>query len=310
MPVRVLTGMTGLWRSWQRKPAGRPPPLVIPLVLAHTEQGWKAPRSMDELLAHPLMHAPLLARYLPRFDLLLVDLSEAERDQVARWARIVEARGAPAQAIMLRMLVVVRDAEALTRTLREEGMALEALARDPGAQWSFELLISYVLVAGHGMTPSRICDILKHVAPTAAAKMKTVQEMYLEKLWREERHQLEARALAIAEAKVEASLQAKAEALAEVKAEALAEVKAEALAEVKAEALAEAKAEALAEAKAEAERDRWREALRKALVDKFGSIEPEHERRIETASLDALLDVFSRAATSDCLEAVFAPRDE
>jgi hypothetical protein len=47
MPVRVLAGLTGLWRSWPRNPSGRPLPLVIPLVLAHTEQGWKAPRSMD-----------------------------------------------------------------------------------------------------------------------------------------------------------------------------------------------------------------------------------------------------------------------
>jgi hypothetical protein len=82
MPVRVLAGLAGLWRSWQRNPAGRPLPLVIPLVLAHIEQGWKAPRSMDELLAIPLMYAPTLSRYLPRFDLMLIDLTEAERDQL------------------------------------------------------------------------------------------------------------------------------------------------------------------------------------------------------------------------------------
>jgi hypothetical protein len=286
MPVRVLAGLTGLWRSWQRNPAGRPLPLVIPLVLAHTEQGWKAPRSMDELLALPLMYAPALARYLPRFDLMLIDLSEAQRDQLARWARTVEAHGARAQAIMLRILVVVRDAEALTRTLQEEAMALEALARDPEAQWTFDLLVSYVLVAGRGMTPGQICDILKHVAPTAAAKMKTVQEMYMDKLRREEMPRLRAEAQAIEKARFEA------------------------MAEAKAEAMAEAKAEAMAEAKAEAERDRWREVLRRTLTDKFGRVEPEHERRIETASLEDLQLLFSRAATSDALEAVFAPRDE
>ena len=263
MPVRVLAGLAGLWRSWQRKPAGRPLPLVIPLVLAHTEQGWKAPRSMDELLAIPLMYAPTLARYLPRFDLMLIDLSETERDQLVEWARTVEAHGARAQAIMLRILVSVRDADALARTLREEAVALEALARDPGAQWSFELLVSYVLVAGRGMTPTQICDILNHVAPTAAAKMKTVQEMYLDKLRREEMPRLEARAMA----KVRANLQAE-------------------------------------------ERDRWREVLRKTLTNKFGPIEPEHEHRIETASLEELQGLFTRTATSDSLEAVFATRDE
>jgi hypothetical protein len=60
----------------------------------------------------------------------------------------------------------------------------------------------------------------------------------------------------------------------------------------------------------EVERDRWREVLRNTLTDKFGQVEPEHERRIETASLDELQHLFTRAATSDALEAVFAPRDE
>jgi hypothetical protein len=123
MPVRVMAGLAGLWRSWQRKPGGQPLPLVIPLVLAHTEQGWTAPRSMDELLAMPLLYAPSMARYLPRFELLLVDLSEAQRDQLVRWARTVEVRGARAQAIMLRILVSVRDAKALPRTLRARDQA-------------------------------------------------------------------------------------------------------------------------------------------------------------------------------------------
>jgi hypothetical protein len=60
----------------------------------------------------------------------------------------------------------------------------------------------------------------------------------------------------------------------------------------------------------EVERDRWREVLRNTLTDKFAQVEPEHERRIETASLDELQHLFTRAATSDALEAVFAPRDE
>jgi hypothetical protein len=45
------------------------------------------------------------------------------------------------------------------------------------------------------------------------------------------------------------------------------------------------------------------------LTDKFGSMAPEHETRIETASLDELQNLITRAATADSIEIVFASRD-
>jgi hypothetical protein len=270
---------------------------------------------MDELLAIPLMYAPALARYLPRFDLLLVDLSETQRDQLVDWARAVEARGARAQALMLRVLVVVRDAEALTRTLREEARALEALARDPEAQWSFDLLVSYVLVAGRSMTVSQICDILKHEAPTAASKMKTVQEMYLEKLWREEeprmRDWLKAELTADLEAKLRVDLEAKLRVDLEAKLRVDLEAKLRAEeAKLRAEQAKLRAEQAKLRADIDAEhRTRWRSALRETLEHRFGSIPPEHEARIEAASLDELQHLVTRAATNESIEAVFASPD-
>jgi hypothetical protein len=110
--------------------------------------------------------------------------------------------------------------------------------------------------------------------------MKTVQEMYLDKLRREEMPRLKAKARANVEAQFRTE-----------------------------QAKLEAELEAKLEGGQQAEHNRWREVLRRILTDKFGSMAPEHEIRIETAPLDELQNLITRTATADSIEVVFASRD-
>jgi hypothetical protein len=97
MPLRMLETMVGLWRRWLRQHRqARSIPLIVPVLLSHTAGGWRTSRCLDEMFAV----APTelgLARYLPRLDLLLVDLTAAQRDELLTWAESLVARGAIAQ---------------------------------------------------------------------------------------------------------------------------------------------------------------------------------------------------------------------
>jgi hypothetical protein len=101
MPLRMLETMTGLWRRFLRQhKQARSIPLIVPVLLSHTVGGWRTSCRLDEMFAVAPAQVGL-ARYLPRFDLLLVDLTAVERDELLAWGQALVARGAIAQGTML-----------------------------------------------------------------------------------------------------------------------------------------------------------------------------------------------------------------
>jgi hypothetical protein len=88
MPLRLLAYMV---RIWQRHVAERggtalPLPIIIPVVLHHSDTGWIRATEFHSLLDPALIELPEVARLSPGFDFLLDDLTRLSDEQLRRRA--------------------------------------------------------------------------------------------------------------------------------------------------------------------------------------------------------------------------------
>jgi predicted transposase YdaD len=180
MPLRMLETMTGLWRRFLRQhKQARSIPLIVPVLLSHTIGGWRTSRRFDDMFA--IAPADLgLARYLPRLDLLLVDLTATQRDQLLAWAESLVSRGSIAQGTMLLWLAAVGEtgdaAERVERALRHAASWLERLLTHDREQ--AELLLVYLTLTTKLTGPVVAAMLSKQGAQQAASTMSTLHEMW------------------------------------------------------------------------------------------------------------------------------------
>jgi hypothetical protein len=121
-----------------------------------------------------------LARYLPRLDLLLVDLTATQRDELLAWAQSLVSRGAIAQGTMLVWLAIIGETgdplERVERALRHAASWLETLlTRDPEQA---ELLLVYLGLTTKLTGPVLAAMLSAQGAPRAASTMSTLKEMW------------------------------------------------------------------------------------------------------------------------------------
>ncbi|MFT3763943.1 MAG: Rpn family recombination-promoting nuclease/putative transposase [Minicystis sp.] len=84
MAFRLLLYMVRIWEQHLRaNPKATRLPAILPVVLHHSERGWTSPTSFEALIDLDEDTLPLVAENLPRFTLLLDDIS-AERDEALR----------------------------------------------------------------------------------------------------------------------------------------------------------------------------------------------------------------------------------
>ena len=104
MPLRLLGYLVQIWEREHREHSSTPLPFIISIVFSHAPDGWTTPRSLDELFAPDLAAVTAeLADYLPRFRILVEDISRMTDDEIR--ARI---DGAAAQLVW-RLLRDARD---------------------------------------------------------------------------------------------------------------------------------------------------------------------------------------------------------
>ncbi len=85
MPLRMLRYMVRIWeRFLEEDTSRRKLPPVLPMVLHHSELGWRAPVSLDELLLMPPAACTVLSSYVPHFRFLLTDLSAVPDERLWR----------------------------------------------------------------------------------------------------------------------------------------------------------------------------------------------------------------------------------
>jgi hypothetical protein len=140
MAFRLLQYMVRIWEAVSRDD-GRLP-VILPLVLHHSERGWTSSTEFEALLDADDELLALVGPYVPRFAFLLDDLS-AERDAALHARAMLSALG----RLLLLCLRHAREPEELVAELRRWVDLLEQVRGAPGGVAALAQVWSYVMVA-------------------------------------------------------------------------------------------------------------------------------------------------------------------
>jgi hypothetical protein len=104
MVLRLLRYVVRIWEHWLREhPEARRLPAVVPVVVSHDPQGWRAPVGLEEALDVDGATLEALRPHLPLFRMVLDDLTGTSDDAL-------RARAASALArVVLGLLKHARD---------------------------------------------------------------------------------------------------------------------------------------------------------------------------------------------------------
>lgn len=85
--LRLLEYMTRIWRAYlQDHPKAKRLPVILPVVLHHSERGWRAATKLDQLLAGDDALLALVGRFVPRYEIVLDDISELDGEALRKRA--------------------------------------------------------------------------------------------------------------------------------------------------------------------------------------------------------------------------------
>jgi predicted transposase/invertase (TIGR01784 family) len=175
MVVRVLLYMALIWDGMRReetRPRYLPP--IVPVVVHHGESGWNAATCFEELIDPAARDLEGLSVYIPRFELILDDLSRASDGEL-------KARGLAAlSSLALWALRDVRNPERFFRHLGAWADLLNELAENPETASGAALLMRYIThVLGNDRT-EQLRDQLSALAPAAEQTMLSIAQSIAE----------------------------------------------------------------------------------------------------------------------------------
>jgi hypothetical protein len=146
-----------------------PLPLVVPVVLHHSEKGWTAPRQLEALFDRVLVSDPELAALVPRLSFILDDISHLSDDELSK-----RALGA-AVTLGLWALRDSRKPERLLASLPHfAGMITELLRAPSGRDAVLALFLHLYVVAE--VPPGTFHDQIQIHAPEAKEFLMTIAE--------------------------------------------------------------------------------------------------------------------------------------
>jgi hypothetical protein len=85
MPLRVLVYEVRIWERFRKEHPGRRLPPILPVVISHDLDGWTVPRSFEDLFDPNVFSIPGLAELVPRFSLVVDDLTDQSNANLRAW---------------------------------------------------------------------------------------------------------------------------------------------------------------------------------------------------------------------------------
>ncbi len=170
MAFRVLEYMTRIWvRARQEHPeqARRP---ILPVVVSHAPGGWAAPIRFHQLFSPEPSRVPGLARHVPAFELLLVDLAHVTNEQIKATAMTAFAQ------LAIWLLRDARDTMTLERNLETWARTLADAAREEHGLAAIGQLFRYMFLVVEGVHIQIFRDILRSKVPEAEGSVMTIAE--------------------------------------------------------------------------------------------------------------------------------------
>ena len=166
MPLRILRYLLLIWDRWlaEHKDADKIP-VIVPVVLHHSEQGWTGAVAFDEILDADAETLSAVAAHVPAFRFVLEDISH-ETDEALR-ARAITALG----RLALFCLRHSREPEELVRRMRSWADLVGEIRRSPGGAAALVRIMRYILEVNGRAQPDEI------VAKLAAAVEEAKEEI-------------------------------------------------------------------------------------------------------------------------------------
>ena len=154
MALRMLRYMVGFWERLVADGARALPP-VIPVVLHHSDRGWRVPRRLRDHLAIDDDLRDALAAHLPDLEIVVEDLSHLSDEELATRAHRASV------LLILRALRDARSAADMARWLLDSVALIRAVhAIDRGPQVLLHL-IRYLYRVGHIDDPSAFHEAIR-----------------------------------------------------------------------------------------------------------------------------------------------------
>jgi len=175
MPLRLLAYMVRIWKRHiaTRGGSGLPLPVIIPVVLHHSDTGWTRATAFQSLLDPKLVELRDVARLSPSFDFLLDDITRLSDEQLRH-----RALGDLASLV----LVVLRDARSpgrLLASLARWGEALSAVARAPDGVRALHTVFRYTSLVADELSLNQLRATLRDAAPDTEKVIMTLAEQLI-----------------------------------------------------------------------------------------------------------------------------------
>jgi hypothetical protein len=166
VPFRLLCYEIRIWQDFLAKhPHAKKLPPILPVVLHHSETGWRAETTFEEVLDIAPELRDALVPFLPRFRFLLDDVSHATDHELRR--RAMTALG---KLALVCLRDVRRPATLLRNLFRYADLFAEVLAA-PNGHAAVAAVLKYISIAGRRLPREEIQQIMSHL--TAATTDET-----------------------------------------------------------------------------------------------------------------------------------------
>lgn len=139
MPLRLLRYQVRIWDSHLAAHAGdKTLPIILPMVLHHSQEGWSCATSMDELYALDEAARALVSEHLVRFRFMLDDISHQDSETLRQ--KTLTSLG----ELALRCLRLSRDPETLTNEMKMCGELFREVLRAPNGAAGLIAVFRYI----------------------------------------------------------------------------------------------------------------------------------------------------------------------
>lgn len=172
MAFRLLRYMVRVWEGHlARHPEARRLPAILPVVLHHSDTGWKASVAFEELLELDPEALEAMAEHIPRFRFVLDDIS-AETDEALK-ARAMTALG----RLVLWCFRHARRPEVLMRRLPRWRDVVHEVRRAPSGKDALALVWRYILTINDPRRPEELLQrLLRAAGPETEEEIVSVAD--------------------------------------------------------------------------------------------------------------------------------------
>lgn len=177
MPFRVLRYMVRIWDGWLAEHDEAYLPVIVPIVLHHSDSGWTGAVALEEILDVSRDMLVGLGPHVPRLTFLLDDLTN-QTDEALR-ARTMTALG---QSVLWCLRDGRKHGEIARRLERWADAVIEVL-RSPSGLAAFSALMRYIL----SVTELTVEDLQRSVLATLGEEVKDAMKTTGERLREEGR---------------------------------------------------------------------------------------------------------------------------